>query len=262
MSFIHNPPASRIISIDEDEFFSLPATSPHPSSAGPTRASAGPGPSRASAGPEPSRASVGPEPSRASKTAGPSPRSSPFPSSRFSPYPIPSETSFHDNSDREDGEPTTVIKTIRFSQPTAVPSRSTRSKSSGNNKSTSERTIPKPQGEMGRPGRGGYSLRTALGWEETQYKKAKKTVLRLVEDKLDGSVPYTLQPAEQPGDPLNIVRSEMITKYPALHQYEDNWATNDFIRAALKYRQTIVKQETADIRAMKQALEVLGKKAK
>lgn len=36
-----------------------------------------------------------------------------------------------------------------------------------------EELIPKPQGEAGRPGRGGYNLQEALGWSDVDYKKPK-----------------------------------------------------------------------------------------
>jgi hypothetical protein len=36
-----------------------------------------------------------------------------------------------------------------------------------------EELIPKPQGEAGRPGRGGYNLQETLGWSDIDYKKLK-----------------------------------------------------------------------------------------
>ena len=33
--------------------------------------------------------------------------------------------------------------------------------------------IPKPSGEVGRPGRNGYSLSSALGWDRVAYKKVQ-----------------------------------------------------------------------------------------
>ena len=38
---------------------------------------------------------------------------------------------------------------------------------------TSSAKIPKPPGEAGRPGRGGYALKTALDWPEGRYKEAQ-----------------------------------------------------------------------------------------
>jgi hypothetical protein len=51
--------------------------------------------------------------------------------------------------------------------------------SEGSVESDSDRTddsgdkIPKPDGEAGRPGRGGYNLEVALGWSPKLYKKLK-----------------------------------------------------------------------------------------
>ena len=36
-----------------------------------------------------------------------------------------------------------------------------------------EPLIPKPDGEAGRPGRGGYNLEEALGWEHKKYRRIK-----------------------------------------------------------------------------------------
>lgn len=36
-----------------------------------------------------------------------------------------------------------------------------------------EGLIPKPHGEAGRPGRGGYNLQEALGWPNVDYSKLK-----------------------------------------------------------------------------------------
>ena len=33
--------------------------------------------------------------------------------------------------------------------------------------------VPKPGGEVGRPGRGGYNLRNELGWEKAKYDAIK-----------------------------------------------------------------------------------------
>ena len=38
------------------------------------------------------------------------------------------------------------------------------------NPSNNEDTIPKPQGHVGKPGNGGYSLQTVLKWDEADYK--------------------------------------------------------------------------------------------
>ena len=40
--------------------------------------------------------------------------------------------------------------------------------------------IPKPEGEAGRPGRGGYNLEEALGWPSKEYRQLKVRLLYLV----------------------------------------------------------------------------------
>jgi len=46
--------------------------------------------------------------------------------------------------------------------------------SDSSDSSTSEdHLIPKPEGEAGRPGRGGYNLEEALGWEHKRYRRVK-----------------------------------------------------------------------------------------
>ena len=54
---------------------------------------------------------------------------------------------------------------------------SSESESSGSSESESsdstDGTIPKPPGEVGRPGRGGYTLDDALDWNPKAFKKLK-----------------------------------------------------------------------------------------
>lgn len=48
------------------------------------------------------------------------------------------------------------------------------SESDSSDTSTSEdHLISKPEGEAGRPGRGGYNLEEALGWEHKRYRRVK-----------------------------------------------------------------------------------------
>ncbi|KAJ3740308.1 hypothetical protein EV360DRAFT_90432 [Lentinula raphanica] len=102
--------------------------------------------------------------------------------------------------------------------------------------------IPKPTGEAGRPGRGGYSLRAALKWSDEKHGKVKRYINRIVQDKLDCTIPYT----EQPLLALKQVRDLAAAKYPVLNQYRDNWATDDFIRAQLKYRKSALQKEAVE----------------
>lgn len=51
--------------------------------------------------------------------------------------------------------------------------------------------VPKPPGEVGRPSRGGYNLRDALGWDKDEYK------LVMVRDFFDVDSPYLFRSSEQ-----------------------------------------------------------------
>ncbi|RDB28786.1 hypothetical protein Hypma_015653 [Hypsizygus marmoreus] len=60
--------------------------------------------------------------------------------------------------------------------------------------SNSREKIPKPRGELGRPGRGGYILRQVLGWDETFYKTVQNSVSKQVRSDLP-FLPFTEQNA-------------------------------------------------------------------
>ncbi|KAJ3745948.1 hypothetical protein FB446DRAFT_627755, partial [Lentinula raphanica] len=94
--------------------------------------------------------------------------------------------------------------------------------------------IPKPAGEVGRPGRGGYNLRTALSWSDSKYNKIKTYINDIVEDELDCWVPFSEQPLRN----LEVVRDKARKRYAILGQYRNDWATDDFIRTRLKYRKS------------------------
>lgn len=62
-------------------------------------------------------------------------------------------------------------------KPTALPARyespSTSSESSSEESDSDDEQIPKPSGEAGRPGRGGYNLEDALDWDPKDFAKLK-----------------------------------------------------------------------------------------
>ncbi|KAH6885509.1 hypothetical protein BKA70DRAFT_1237096 [Coprinopsis sp. MPI-PUGE-AT-0042] len=94
--------------------------------------------------------------------------------------------------------------------------------------SPSATLIPEPDGEVGRPGRGGYSLEAKLDWppglyQETFTKKA-------VQDTLDPSKPFTSQDQVQ----VQAVITKMLAKFPILRRYDNSWASRDFIKGCLK----------------------------
>ena len=97
-----------------------------------------------------------------------------------------------------------------------------------------------------------------------------------MKDNLNGNIPYTLQPPKKLDHLRGEVRyshfqqdlsnksmnRQMANKYPIVRLYEDNWATNDFLKAALKYYQTQAKQEEDKLQAVQQALQSLEKEKK
>ncbi|KAJ3870834.1 hypothetical protein F5051DRAFT_434326 [Lentinula edodes] len=85
--------------------------------------------------------------------------------------------------------------------------------------------IPKPPGEVGRPGRGGYSLFEVLSWPRKKYDKVKKYINKLVEDNLDCELPMSEQRAVN----VKKVRDEAVAKYVFLKEYRGFWALDDFI---------------------------------
>ncbi|KAJ3871626.1 hypothetical protein F5051DRAFT_312687, partial [Lentinula edodes] len=92
--------------------------------------------------------------------------------------------------------------------------------------------IPKPRGEVSRPGRGGYNLRVELKWSTDRFDKVKAYIDKLVQAHLDCTEPLTKQLASK----VEEVRSMAVKKFRFLDDYRDHWAVDDFIRCHLKYR--------------------------
>ncbi|KAG1887549.1 uncharacterized protein F5891DRAFT_1199594 [Suillus fuscotomentosus] len=91
--------------------------------------------------------------------------------------------------------------------------------------------IPKPAGEPGRPGRGGYTLREALDWNPKAYAKFKKYMHRLIEDHLDTTKCASAQSAAL----LKVVCGKALHEFPDLEDYSNSWPANDMIMTRLKY---------------------------
>ncbi|KAJ3806469.1 hypothetical protein EV368DRAFT_68894 [Lentinula lateritia] len=99
--------------------------------------------------------------------------------------------------------------------------------------------IPKPPGEVGRPGRGGYSLFEVLSWPRKKYDKVKKFINNLVEDHLNCDLPMSEQGAAN----VKKVRQLAVEKYIFLKEYSGLWAVDDFIRNHLKYQKAVLRKE-------------------
>ncbi|KAG1867695.1 hypothetical protein F4604DRAFT_1927479 [Suillus subluteus] len=91
--------------------------------------------------------------------------------------------------------------------------------------------IPKPAGEPGRPGRGGYTLYEALDWNPKVYAKFKKNMHNFIEDHLD----TTKCASAQSPALLKVVRDKALDGFPDLENYSNLWLVNDMIMTCLKY---------------------------
>ncbi|KAG1901303.1 uncharacterized protein F5891DRAFT_1187578 [Suillus fuscotomentosus] len=101
--------------------------------------------------------------------------------------------------------------------------------------------IPKPAGEPGRPGRGGYTLREALDWSPKAYTKFKNSMHHLIEEHLD----TTKCASSQSPILLKTVRDKAVDAFPDLENYSEFWPVNDMIMMRLKYTSGRARQKEA-----------------
>ncbi|KAE9397104.1 hypothetical protein BT96DRAFT_996069 [Gymnopus androsaceus JB14] len=91
--------------------------------------------------------------------------------------------------------------------------------------------IAKPPGEVNRPHRGGYNLRTTLAWNEEQWAEVQNFVKLIVTEKLNLSKSFTKQQTRD----MNDVRQEILLRFPWLSIYSNFWVINDLVRSQLEY---------------------------
>ncbi|KAJ3715438.1 hypothetical protein C8R42DRAFT_645838 [Lentinula raphanica] len=108
--------------------------------------------------------------------------------------------------------------------------------------------IPKPEGEVGRPGRGGYNLQATLKWSRKTWRDVHNFVKHRVLDTMDCSLPYS----EQPMFKLRAVREEALARFPFLNDYERLWVVDDLVRCRLKYEKSALKRK-ADAKLAEEA---------
>ncbi|KLO05585.1 hypothetical protein SCHPADRAFT_795598, partial [Schizopora paradoxa] len=95
--------------------------------------------------------------------------------------------------------------------------------------------IPKPQGEVGRPNRGGYNLlvelckHPELGWNEQQY--GRRYIIELVKEHLDPRKCYSSQIRSN----IQEVEDSASSVHAVLKKYQRCWPLHDIIRQHLKY---------------------------
>ncbi|KAI0763730.1 hypothetical protein BC629DRAFT_1651846 [Irpex lacteus] len=91
--------------------------------------------------------------------------------------------------------------------------------------------IPKPSGEAGRPGRGGYNLKDTLGWAANDYEDFKKKVDRLIHKHLDENKSFVKQRQID----IATVIEKAVESTPILMKYADHWPLTDLLKLRLKY---------------------------
>ncbi|KAL6307881.1 hypothetical protein BKA93DRAFT_822856 [Sparassis latifolia] len=104
--------------------------------------------------------------------------------------------------------------------------------SPGADAAASEPIIPKPDGQVGRPGRGGYTLSDELGrhgWDTAKYDKFLKDIgdlaVRYLE--LDKTI------SKQNQTMLDAVYAQAMKLYPQLAHYEKSWPVRDVLKTKL-----------------------------
>ncbi|KAG2336179.1 hypothetical protein BDR05DRAFT_839972, partial [Suillus weaverae] len=98
--------------------------------------------------------------------------------------------------------------------------------------------IPKPTGEPGRPGRGGYTLYDALNWSPKAYARFKKYMHDVIDNDLETKLSASAQSPEQ----FEIVRNKAAGEFPDLQNYVNLWPIDDIILTRLKYMSRCARQ--------------------
>ncbi|KAI6160494.1 hypothetical protein EDD17DRAFT_1760883 [Pisolithus thermaeus] len=98
--------------------------------------------------------------------------------------------------------------------------------------------IPKPSGEAGQPGHGGYNLEDQLGWGEDGFKNLK-FVNKAIKKHLD----TTKCRSQQDRQALDIVCNLVTAKFPDMDSFENCWPILDLIQMHLKYLSSRAQQK-------------------
>ncbi|KAI5999631.1 hypothetical protein EDD15DRAFT_2193672 [Pisolithus albus] len=99
--------------------------------------------------------------------------------------------------------------------------------------------IPKPSGEAGRPGRGGYNLEDQLGWGEDGFKSLKRFVNKAIKKHLD----TTKCRSQQDRQALDTVCDLVTAEFPDMDSFENCWPVLDLIQMRLKYLSSRARQK-------------------
>ncbi|KAI6013657.1 hypothetical protein PISMIDRAFT_19400 [Pisolithus microcarpus 441] len=99
--------------------------------------------------------------------------------------------------------------------------------------------IPKPSGEAGRPGRGGYNLEDQLGWGEDGFKSLKRFVNKAIKKQLD----TTKCRSQQDRQALDTVCNLVTAEFPDMDSFENCWPVLNLIQMRLKYLSSRAQQK-------------------
>ncbi|KAF8881509.1 hypothetical protein CPB84DRAFT_1687214 [Gymnopilus junonius] len=104
-----------------------------------------------------------------------------------------------------------------------------------------ERFIPKPAGEAGRPGHGGYNLKETRAWHPKEYKMIKVIPHSLsVKEHLDISKSFNKHSVTT----ICYICNVTTEKFSILESYANCWPVIDFVRLELKYTSRCAKEDS------------------
>ncbi|KAI6094709.1 hypothetical protein F5141DRAFT_1014813, partial [Pisolithus sp. B1] len=90
--------------------------------------------------------------------------------------------------------------------------------------------IPAPLGTLSKPGMGGYTLKSALGWEDKKYKLVQNALHEIAKGILDMSLPMHKQTSAA----VSSFYQKAAEQFLFLHEYENYWPARDFATMYLK----------------------------
>ncbi|KAM6490438.1 hypothetical protein JOM56_014111 [Amanita muscaria] len=99
--------------------------------------------------------------------------------------------------------------------------------------------IPKPPGEAGRPGCGGFKLEDALDWPKDLFTSVQKCAHDLVAELLDDTKSYNKQPTYK----LDRICRKLEGEFPQLRNYENCWPIRCIVKAKLKSTSEIARRQ-------------------
>lgn len=112
------------------------------------------------------------------------------------------------------------------------PTNETRAHSQRDRDGPRKSLIPAPSGTLSKPGMGGYTLKSALGWESQKYKLVQNALHEIAKGVLDMSQPMHKQTSAA----VSSFCRKAAERFPFLNEYENYWPARDFATMYLKNR--------------------------